>query len=502
MLSNRIPIITPAVRRWFEGGQGTMPLNNYETVIGLEVHVELRTKTKIFCGCQVSFGAPPNTNTCPVCLGHPGVLPVLNRQAVEYAIKAALALNCKVPEWTQFARKNYFYPDLPKAYQISQSDSPIGEHGWIDIEVDGKTKRIGITRLHLEEDAGKLMHVEGGQASLVDFNRVGTPLIEIVSEPDIRSPEEAKAYLEKLKAIMQYCDVSDVKMEQGSLRCDANISLRPHGQTAFGTKTELKNMNSFRHVQRALEYEQLRQADILDSGGKIVQETRRWDEAKGITVSMRSKEDAHDYRYFPDPDLVRLHIDEEWKARIRATIPELPDARKKRYMEEYGLSSYDAGVLTSSKQLADLFEDSLKYTADAKAAANWIMGDLLAYLNANNLELEDVKVTGQGLGEMLQLIEKGTISNKIAKTVFKAMLETGKAPQQIVEEQGLVQISDEGAIRQIVDKVIAANPQSVEDYKNGKEKALGFLVGQVMRETKGKANPALVNQLLVERLKN
>lgn len=478
-----------------------MSLANYETVIGLEVHVELHTKSKIFCGCEVSFGAPPNTNTCPICLGHPGVLPVLNRQAVEYAMKAAMALNCEIPEWCKFDRKNYFYPDSPKAYQISQYDQPIGKNGWIDIEVNGQTKRIGITRLHLEEDAGKLTHVEGGYASLVDFNRVGTPLIEIVSEPDIRSPEEAKAYLEKLKAIMLYCDVSDVRMEQGSLRCDANISLRPIGQKEFGTKAELKNMNSFRGVQRGLEYEQLRQADVLDSGGKVVQETRRWDEAQGKTISMRSKEEAHDYRYFPDPDLVRVHLDEEWKARVRASIPELPDARRARYVEQYGLSSYDAGVLTSSRKLADFFEDSLKYTTDAKASANWIMGELLAYLNANNLEFEDVRITGQGLGEMIQLIEKGTISSKIAKTVFKTMLETGKLPQQIVEEQGLVQISDEGAILAVVDAVIAANPQSVEDYRGGKEKALGFLVGQIMRETKGKANPGLVNKLLMERLK-
>mgnify|MGYP000849761799 FL=1 len=473
----------------------------YETVIGLEVHVELHTKSKIFCGCSTSFGAPPNTHTCPVCLGHPGVLPVLNRQAVEYAMKAAMALNCEIAEWCKFDRKNYFYPDLPKAYQISQYDQPIGSRGWIEIEVDGVRKRIGITRLHLEEDAGKLTHAGGGLGSLADYNRVGTPLIEIVSEPDIRSPEEAKAYLEKLRAIMQYCDVSDVKMEEGSLRCDANISLRPRGQKEFGTRAELKNMNSFRGVQRGLEYEQIRQAEILESGGEVVQETRRWDEAQGKTVSMRGKEEAHDYRYFPDPDLVRLHIDEEWKARVRASIPELPDARQQRYTQQYGLSSYDAGVLTASIRLADLFEESLKYTSDAKASANWIMGDLLGYLNANNLELDDVKITGQGLGEMIGLIEKGTISSKIAKTVFKTMLETGKSPQAIVEEQGLVQISDESAIVAIVDAVIAANPQSVEDYRGGKEKALGFLVGQIMRETKGKANPGLVNKLLLERLK-
>ncbi|SEM43843.1 aspartyl/glutamyl-tRNA(Asn/Gln) amidotransferase subunit B [Paenibacillus sp. cl141a] len=475
-----------------------MSTSKYETVIGLEVHVELHTHSKIFCGCSTAFGAPPNTHTCPICLGHPGVLPVLNRQAVEYAIKAAMALNCTIGDVSKFDRKNYFYPDSPKAYQISQYDQPIGENGWIDIEVDGKTKRIGITRLHLEEDAGKLTHVDGGYASLVDFNRVGTPLVEIVSEPEISTPEEAKAYLEKMRAIMQYCDVSDVKMEEGSLRCDANISLRPWGQKEFGTKAELKNMNSFRGVQRGLEYEQFRQAEILDEGGVIVQETRRWDEAQAKTFSMRGKEQAHDYRYFPDPDLVSVHISEEWKEAVRATIPELPDARKARYASEYGLPDYDAAVITSSKLLADFFEDSLNYTKDAKSVSNWIMGDLLGYLNSNSLELSEVKITGQGLGEMIGLIEKGTISSKIAKTVFKEMLESGKLPAQIVEEKGLVQISDEGAIKGIVEQVVANNPQSVEDYKAGKQKAIGFLVGQVMKESKGKANPALANKLLVE----
>ncbi|MBO2945511.1 Asp-tRNA(Asn)/Glu-tRNA(Gln) amidotransferase subunit GatB [Paenibacillus sp. F411] len=475
-----------------------MSTSKYETVIGLEVHVELHTKSKIFCGCSTAFGAPPNTHTCPICLGHPGVLPVLNRQAVEYAMKAAMALNCTIGDISKFDRKNYFYPDSPKAYQISQYDQPIGENGWVDIEVNGETKRIGITRLHLEEDAGKLTHVDGGYASLVDFNRVGTPLVEIVSEPEISSPEEAKAYMEKLRSIMQYCEVSDVKMEEGSLRCDANISLRPYGQEKLGTKAELKNMNSFRGVQRGLEYEEYRQAEILDEGGKIVQETRRWDEAQGKTLSMRGKEEAHDYRYFPDPDLVRVHISEEWKEAVRSTIPELPDARKARYAAEYGLPNYDAAVITSSKALADLFEDSLKYTQDAKSVSNWIMGDLMGYLNANSLELSQVPITGQALGEMIGLIEKGTISSKIAKTVFKSMLESGKLPQQIVEEQGLVQISDEGAIKAIVEQVVASHPQSVEDYKAGKQKAIGFLVGQVMKESKGKANPALVNKLLVD----
>lgn len=474
---------------------------NYETVIGLEVHVELHTNSKIFCGCSTGFGAPANTQTCPICLGHPGVLPVLNRTAVEYAMKAAMALNCEIGAVSKFDRKNYFYPDSPDAYQTSQYDQPIGQNGWIDIEVNGETKRIRINRLHLEEDAGKLTHLDGGFGSLVDLNRAGMPLVEIVSEADIRSPEEAKAYLEKLKAIMQYCEVSDVKMEEGSLRCDANISLRPYGQKEFGIRAELKNMNSFRGVQRGLEYEEDRQAEILEDGGEVIQETRRWDDAQGRTLPMRGKEEAHDYRYFPDPDLVTLHIDDEWKERIRASIPELPDARKARYTQQYGLPSYDAEVITSSKKLADLFEESLEHTSDAKAVSNWVMGDLLGYLNQNSKEIDEVALTGHGLGEMIGLIEKGTISNKIAKTVFKEMIESGKAPQVIVEEKGLVQISDEGAIRAIVEQIVAKNPQSVEDYRAGKEKAIGFLVGQVMKETKGKANPGLVNELLLSVLK-
>lgn len=472
----------------------------YETVVGLEVHVELHTKTKIFCGCATSFGAPPNSNTCPICLGHPGVLPVLNRQALEYAMKAAMALNCTIGSESKFDRKNYFYPDSPKAYQISQFDKPIGENGWIDIEVNGVQKRIGITRLHLEEDAGKLTHIAGGFGSLVDFNRVGTPLVEIVSEPDLRSPEEAYAYLEKLKAIMLYCEVSDVKMEEGSLRCDANVSIRPMGQDKLGTRTELKNMNSFKGVQKGLEYEVFRQIGVVENGGVITQETRRFDEAQGRTITMRSKEEAHDYRYFPDPDLILMEISDEWKERIRSTIPELPDARKSRYVSAYGLPEYDAQVITASKKLADFFDESLQFTADAKSVSNWIMGDLLAYLNANSLELSDVKITGKGLGEMIGLLEKGTISSKIAKTVFKSMIETGKAAQAIVEEQGLVQISDEGAILTIVDQVLANNPQSVADFRAGKDKAIGFLVGQIMKETKGKANPGLVNKLIADRL--
>lgn len=475
-----------------------MPNRKYETVIGLEVHVELHTHSKIFCGCSTKFGAPPNTCTCPICLGHPGVLPVLNQQAVEYAMKAAMALNCEIVPISKFDRKNYFYPDSPKAYQISQYDQPIGRNGWIDIEVNGEKRRIRINRLHLEEDAGKLTHMDGGYASLIDFNRAGVPLIEIVSEPELHSPEGAKVYLEKLKVFMQYCDISDVKMEEGSLRCDANISLRPIGQKKLGAKAELKNMNSFRSVQRGLEYEEQRQTNILDEGEKVASETRRWDESQGCTLAMRGKEETHDYRYFPDPDLVTLIIDDKWRECVRASLPELPDTRKARYTSEYGLTSYDAEVITASKKLANLFEESLCHTTDAKAAANWIMGDLLGYLNANDLEVNAVRITGQGLGEMIGLLEEGTISSKIAKTVFKEMLETGKAPRAIVEKKGLVQISDEDAIKSIIEQVITHNPQSVKDYHAGKQKAIGFLVGQVMKETKGKANPYVVNRLLVQ----
>ncbi|BCU82984.1 aspartyl/glutamyl-tRNA(Asn/Gln) amidotransferase subunit B [Polycladomyces abyssicola] len=475
-------------------------MTQFETVIGLEVHVELSTKTKIFCGCSTEFGAPPNTHTCPICLGHPGVLPVLNRQAVEYAMKAAMALNCEIAEYSKFDRKNYFYPDLPKAYQISQYDQPIGRNGWIEIEVNGEKKRIGITRVHLEEDAGKLNHMDNEEGSLVDFNRVGVPLIEIVSEPDLRSPQEARAYLEKLKAIMQYTGVSDVKMEEGSLRCDANISLRPVGSEKFGTKTELKNLNSFRNVERGLEYEQKRQAEILSQGGEITQQTLRWLEDEGRTKVMRSKEEAHDYRYFPEPDLVRLHIDADWKERVRATIPELPDARQARYTKEYGLSNYDAGLLTASKVIADFFDQTVEAGAEPKAAANWIASELLGYLNAHDKELADTHITPQGLAGMIGLIQDGTISTKIAKKVFKELVEKGGDPKRIVEEKGLVQISDEGQLRQIVEQVLAENQQSVEDYRNGKDRALGYLVGQVMKLTKGKANPQLVNQLIREQI--
>ncbi|MFC3885417.1 Asp-tRNA(Asn)/Glu-tRNA(Gln) amidotransferase subunit GatB [Bacillus songklensis] len=472
---------------------------NFETIIGLEVHVELKTKSKIFSASPNAFGADPNTQTSVIELGYPGVLPVLNRQAVEFAMKAAMALNCEIATDTKFDRKNYFYPDNPKAYQISQFDKPIGENGWIDIEVNGKTKRIRINRLHLEEDAGKLTHTGDGY-SLVDFNRQGTPLVEIVSEADMRSPEEAYAYLEKLKSIIQYTGVSDCKMEEGSLRCDANISLRPIGQEKFGTKTELKNLNSFAFVQKGLEYEEKRQEKVLLSGGEIQQETRRYDEASKTTILMRVKEGSDDYRYFPEPDLVALHIDDEWKARVRAEIPELPDARQKRYVEEFGLPSYDAKVLTVTKEMADFFEATVNAGADAKLASNWLMGEVSAYLNAEQKELKDVALTPEGLAGMIKLIQDGTISSKIAKKVFKELIENGGDAEKIVKEKGLVQISDEGALRKIVTEALDANPQSIEDYKNGKEKAIGFLVGQIMKATKGQANPPMVNKLLLEEI--
>ncbi len=473
----------------------------FETVVGLEVHVELKTNTKIFCGCSTEFGAPPNTHTCPICLGHPGVLPVLNKQAVEFGMKASMALNCQIAEITKFDRKNYFYPDSPKAYQISQFDKPIGEHGWIDIEVNGEKKRIGITRIHLEEDAGKLTHSEYGDYSLVDFNRVGTPLIEIVSEPDIRTPEEAYAYLEKLKAILEYTEVSDCKMEEGSLRCDANISLRPVGQEEFGTKAEIKNLNSFAHVRSGLAHEEIRQAQVLRAGGEIQQETRRWDDVRKETILMRVKEGSEDYRYFPDPDLVDYHIDEAWKERVRATIPELPDARQARYISELGLSSYDAGVLTQVKAIADFFEQGLTHGAPAKLLANWLMGEVNAYLKTADKEINDLPLTPEALAKMIGLIEKGTISSKIAKDVFKELIENGGDPETIVKEKGLVQISDEGEIRTMIIGILDQNQPSIDDFKAGKEKAIGFLVGQVMKASRGKANPQLVNQILLEEIK-
>ncbi|MCD7034392.1 Asp-tRNA(Asn)/Glu-tRNA(Gln) amidotransferase subunit GatB [Metabacillus sp. GX 13764] len=472
---------------------------NFETVIGLEVHVELKTNSKIFSASPNHFGAEPNTNTSVIDLGYPGVLPVLNREAVDFAMKAAMALNCEIATDTKFDRKNYFYPDNPKAYQISQFDKPIGEHGWIEIEVEGKKKRIGITRLHLEEDAGKLNHTGDGY-SLVDYNRQGTPLVEIVSEPDIRTPAEAYAYLEKLKSIIQYTGVSDCKMEEGSLRCDANISLRPVGQEQFGTKAELKNLNSFNFVRKGLEHEEKRQAEVLLSGGIIEQETRRFDESTGKTLLMRVKEGSDDYRYFPEPDLLDLHIDDEWKERVRAEIPELPDERKARYVSELGLPAYDAMVLTLTKEMSDFFEATVEKGADAKQASNWLMGEVSAYLNSEQKELSDVALTPEGLAGMISLIEKGTISSKIAKKVFKELIENGGNAEQIVKDKGLVQISDEGALRKMVTDALDANPQSIEDFKNGKDRAIGFLVGQIMKASKGQANPPMVNKILMEEI--
>ncbi|MGS0479244.1 Asp-tRNA(Asn)/Glu-tRNA(Gln) amidotransferase subunit GatB [Bacillus mycoides] len=471
---------------------------NLETIIGLEVHVELKTNSKIFSASPTEFGAEPNTQTSVIDLGYPGVLPTLNKEAVNFAMKAAMALNCEIATETKFDRKNYFYPDNPKAYQISQFDKPIGENGWIEIEVDGKKKRIGITRLHLEEDAGKSTHTAEG--SLVDYNRQGMPLIEIVSEPDMRTPEEAYAYLEKLKSIIQYTGVSDCKMEEGSLRCDANISLRPVGQEKFGTKAELKNLNSFTYVQKGLEHEQVRQEKELLFGGIIQQETRRYDEATKKTILMRIKEGSDDYRYFPEPDLVELYIDDEWKEEIRASIPELPDVRKARYVEEIGLPVYDAHVLTLTKEMSDFFEATIVDGADAKLTSNWLMGEVLAYLNKQQKELKDVALTPAGLSKMVQLIEKGTISSKIAKKVFNELIEKGGDPEEIVKAKGLVQISDEGTLRKVVTEILDNNEQSIEDFKNGKDRAIGFLVGQIMKATKGQANPPLVNKILLEEI--
>ncbi|SFM11733.1 aspartyl/glutamyl-tRNA(Asn/Gln) amidotransferase subunit B [Gracilibacillus orientalis] len=474
-------------------------MTNFETVIGLEVHVELKTASKIFSPSPNAFGSEPNANVNPIDLGYPGVLPVLNEEAVNYAMKASMAINCDIATDTKFDRKNYFYPDNPKAYQISQFDQPIGENGWIEIEVNGEKKRIGITRLHLEEDAGKLTHGDDGY-SLVDYNRQGTPLVEIVSEPDIRTPEEAYAYLEKLKNIIQYTGVSDCKMEEGSLRCDANISIRPVGQEEFGTKTELKNLNSFSFVQKGLEFEEKRQREVLLNGGEILQETRRYDEQKKETILMRIKEGSDDYRYFPEPDLVPLYIDDAWKERIRAEIPELPDARRERYVKDLDLPAYDAGVLTSTKEMSDFFEESIEAGADTKQASNWLMGEVSAYMNKQQVEIEDLKMTPAALAKMIQLIEDGTISSKMAKKVFAELVENGGEPEKIVKDKGLVQISDEGQLREIITGILDENEQSIIDFKNGKDKALGFLVGQTMKATKGQANPPMVNKIINEEI--
>ncbi len=478
-------------------------MDKYEAVIGLEVHVELKTETKLFCGCSTAFGQAPNTQVCPVCLGLPGSTGVLNKKVVELAAKAGLALNCEIGASTWFDRKNYYYPDLPKGFQVSQVFRPIAYQGHIDIEVDGRNKRINITRAHIEEDPGKLIHAGGSimtsSSSFVDYNRSGMPLIEIVSEPELHSGAEARAYLEKLKAILEYTGVSDVKMEQGSLRCDANVSVRPAGAAALGVKAEIKNMNSFRAVQRAIEYEVERQIEVLEEGGRIVQETRAWDESTGITMSMRNKENA-DYRCFLEQEVTSVELTPQWIEELRATIPELPDARRKRLVEKHGLPAYDAGVITSSLALAEFFDAALEKCPDAKKISNWIMGELLRLLNAHGLELGESKVTPAGLASLLQLIEEGTISNKIGKEVFEAMFLEGREPEQIVKERGLSQISDVGQLARIITEVIDKNPRSVEDFQSGKKQAIGFLVGQVMKATKGQANPGVVNAMLREKL--
>lgn len=477
----------------------------YTTVIGLEVHSELKTKSKAFCSCSTEFGGAPNTHVCPVCLGMPGALPVLNRQVVEFAIRTGLALDCEIKKFNKFDRKNYFYPDLSKNYQISQFDKPICEQGHIDIEVDGNTKRIGITRIHMEEDAGKLVHsgatIKSSDSSAVDYNRAGVPLIEIVSEPDMRSSAEARAYLAKLKAILEYTDVSDCKMQEGSLRCDANISVMPEGSSEFGTRAEIKNLNSFRALERAIEYEVQRQIELIEDGGTVVQETRTWDDAKGMTLSMRSKEEAHDYRYFPEPDLVPVEIDDAWIARVKNELPELPAARKARLMKEKGLVDYDAENIVAVKAMAEYFDEAAKHTDDAKGIANWMLGDVSAYLNSENVTIEDFPIAPANLGEMVNLINKGVLSSKLAKKVFAEMLKTNKEPKVLVKELGLEQISDEGAIVKIVEETLAENPQSVADYKAGKDRALGFLVGQIMKKSRGKANPEMVNNLLKEKMR-
>ncbi|MGE5629026.1 MAG: Asp-tRNA(Asn)/Glu-tRNA(Gln) amidotransferase subunit GatB [Solirubrobacterales bacterium] len=467
----------------------------FESVIGLEVHAELSTKTKIYCGCSTEFGGLPNSHVCPVCLGLPGSLPVLNKKVVEYAIKAGLALNCTITKSGRMDRKNYFYPDCPKDYQITQDELPICRDGFIEIELkDGSKKKIGIERIHMEEDAGKLLHT--GAGTLVDFNRSGVPLIEIVSRPDIRNPEEATLYLQKLKSILFSIGVSDCKMEQGSLRCDGNISVMEKGSKKFGVRAEIKNVNSFKALEKAFEYEMARHIKAIEDGMELTQETRRWDENAGITVNMRSKEEANDYRYFPEGDLVTLNVSEEWIEEIRKTIPELPHEKAERFVNEYSIPKYDAGVLTLSCEMADFFDETAKLSKDPKAASNWLMGDISRLMNEKAMETSDLKFNPADLAELIKLINEGTISNSIGKKVIDEMFETGKAPKLIVEEKGLIQNNDEAEILDVVKKIIAENPKSVEDFKNGKKRAVGFIVGLIMKETKGKANPQIVNNLV------
>ncbi|HWR15025.1 MAG TPA: Asp-tRNA(Asn)/Glu-tRNA(Gln) amidotransferase subunit GatB [Terriglobales bacterium] len=475
----------------------------YEAVIGLEVHVQLLTESKIFCGCSAKFGAPPNTNVCPVCLGMPGALPVLNRRAVEYATLAAMAINCRINEKSIFARKNYFYPDLPKGYQISQYDKPIGEYGYIDIEVEGRKKRIGITRLHLEEDAGKSLHdgfSDSSEYTYLDLNRCGTPLAEIVSEPDIRTPQEAFEYLTKLKEIILFTGVSDCNMEEGSLRCDANVSIRPIGQKEFGTKAEIKNVNSFRFIREALEYEIARQIEVVESGERVVQETRLYNADQGKTYSMRSKERAHDYRYFPEPDLLPLTVSEVWQSDIRSKMPELPDARRERFVREFGVTEYDAGVLTATKPLADQFEAAARSTKNPKRVANLVQSELMGRLKANNLEIEQSPISMKGVAYSADLVEAGTISGKILKDLYDRCFELNEDFPAVYEREKPQQITDSSAIERMIDDVIAASPKQLEQYRAGKTTMKGYFVGQVMKASKGQANPALVNELLNKKL--
>ncbi len=472
----------------------------YETVVGLEVHAQLLTRSKLFCGCGTEFGLPPNTQTCPVCLGMPGTLPVLNSQAVEMACRAGLALNCTIPDTNRFARKNYFYPDLPKGYQISQYEAPICEHGWLDIKVNGTSIRVRIRRAHLEEDAGKNMHLSEMNGSLVDLNRTGTPLLEIVTEPDMGSSEEVVTYLKSLRDILMYLGFCDGNMEEGSLRCEPNLSLRPVGSKEFGTKVELKNLNSFKNVKDALEYEVKRQTRVLSEGGTILQETRLWDLDKGETAVMRSKEEAHDYRYFPDPDLVPLVLSEERVDEIRQTLPELPLKRYARFVQDYGLPEYDAGVLMSTKALADYYEACVKLFDEPKTVSNWVMGELLRELNQSETDVSDSPVSPESLVSLLNLVSNGTISLKVARDLFSEFYRSAKSAEQLVEEKGLRQISDEGVLESVIQKVLEKNSSQVDQYRGGKETVLGFLVGQVMKASQGKANPQKVNELLKKAL--